>query len=115
LTERTPDDGPWHDAADLAALDPDFPTGVQVAGQPVGLYLVGGTVHALENICPHAHALLTEGFQQDGLIECPLHAARFEIATGLCLDDIGQRNLVCHRTRLVDGRVQVRLSAEDQA
>ena len=112
MNDAPPDDDTWHEAAALAALDPDFPTGVEIAGRPVGLYLLDGEVHALENVCPHAHALLTEGFQEGGLIECPLHSARFEIATGACLDDIGQRDLVCHRARVVDGKVLVRLAPQ---
>ncbi|MGE0313248.1 MAG: non-heme iron oxygenase ferredoxin subunit [Lautropia sp.] len=103
----------WTDVAAAAALDPDFPLAVVVDGEPVGLYLHDGEVRALENVCPHAHAILTDGFQEAGLIECPLHAARFEIATGLCLDEIGQRDLVCHRVRVRDGRVEVALVRSD--
>ena len=103
----------WVDVAAFDALDPDFPLAVQVEGKDVGLYLQDGQVHALENICPHAHAILTDGFQEAGLIECPLHGARFEIAGGRCLDEIGQRDLVCHRTRLNEGRVEIALADTD--
>lgn len=99
----------WVDVAAFDALDPDFPLAVQIDGEAVGLYLHEGKVHAMENICPHAHAVLSEGFQEGGLIECPLHSARFEIGSGRCLDEIGQRDLVCHRTRLTDGRIEVAL------
>ena len=40
-------------------------------------------------------------------IECPLHGARFEIATGKCLLDIGQRDLKCYPARAVGGRVAI--------
>ncbi len=30
---------------------------------------------AIENVCPHAYALLTEGFIEDQTVECPLHEA----------------------------------------
>ena len=109
------EDGRWIDVVAREALDPDFPLALEVAGQPIGLYLYEGKVHALENICPHAHAVLTEGFQEGGLIECPLHSARFEIATGLGLDEIGQRNLVCHRVRVRDGRVEMLVNDEADA
>ncbi len=108
--DAAPQADTWIDVAAFGALDPDFPMAVNVDGEPVGLYLLDGQVHALENICPHALASLTDGFQEGGLIECPLHAARFEIGTGLCLDEIGQRDLVCHRARVRDGRVEVALS-----
>ncbi|MES2361893.1 MAG: non-heme iron oxygenase ferredoxin subunit [Pseudomonadota bacterium] len=100
---------PWHEVASRDQLDPDFPVGVEVNGQKLGLFLLGEEVHALEDVCPHAYALLSQGFQEDGVIECPLHAARFDIATGKCLVEIGQRDLHCYPTRVQDGRVQVQI------
>ena len=107
----------WHDVAPRADLDPDFPTGVQVQGQKIGLFLLQGEVHALEDVCPHAYALLSQGFQEDGAIECPLHAARFDIASGKCLTEIGQRDLHCFPVRVQQGRVQLQLQrqAKDSA
>ena len=100
---------PWHDVAARDALDPDFPLGVEVDGQSVGLFLLDDKVHALDNICPHAFALLSQGFQEDGVIECPLHAARFEIATGKCLSEIGERDVKCFPVRVLDGRVSIQI------
>ena len=94
----------WHDVADASALDPDFPIGVEVDGIRIGLDLEGERVCALEDVCPRAYALLSQGFTEDGVIECPLHGARFEIATGKCLLDIGQRDLKCYPARAVGGR-----------
>jgi nitrite reductase/ring-hydroxylating ferredoxin subunit len=99
----------WHDVAELSALDADFPTGVQVAEHQIGLFLEGDQVHALENVCPHAFALLSQGFQEDGFIECPLHAARFEIATGKCMTEIGQRDLKKYPIKIENGRVCVQV------
>lgn len=102
-------DLPWHDVASRDQLDPDFPVGVDVNGQKVGLFLLNDEVHALEDICPHAYALLSQGFQEDGVIECPLHAARFDIATGKCLVEIGERDLHQFPVRVVEGKVQIQI------
>jgi nitrite reductase/ring-hydroxylating ferredoxin subunit len=99
----------WHEVATRDQLDPDFPLGVEVNGQKLGLFVLGEEVHALEDVCPHAYALLSQGFQEDGVIECPLHAARFDIATGKCLVEVGQRDLRCYPVRVQDGRVQVQI------
>ncbi len=99
----------WHEVATRDQLDPDFPLGVEVNGQKLGLFVLGDEVHALEDVCPHAYALLSQGFQEDGVIECPLHAARFDIATGKCLVEVGQRDLRCYPVRVQDGRVQVQI------
>jgi nitrite reductase/ring-hydroxylating ferredoxin subunit len=97
----------WHDVAARDQLDPDFPMGLEVVGQNVGLFLLGDQVHALDDICPHAFAVLSQGFQENGQIECPLHAARFDIATGKCLNEIGGRDIRCFPVKVQDGRVSV--------
>jgi nitrite reductase/ring-hydroxylating ferredoxin subunit len=102
-------DLPWHEVASRDQLDADFPVGVDVNGQKLGLFLLGDEVHALEDVCPHAYALLSQGFQEDGVIECPLHAARFDIATGKCLIEIGQRDLCSYPVRVQGGKVQVQI------
>ena len=45
----------------------------------IGIYLVDGEYYALEDICPHAYALLSRGFVEDGKVECPLHEAVFDL------------------------------------
>ncbi len=100
----------WHDVAELASLDADFPTGVQVNTQAIGLYLCGDQVRAMEDVCPHAFAMLSQGFREDGVIECPLHGARFEVMTGKCLNEIGQRDLKSFPVKIENGRVCVGLS-----
>jgi nitrite reductase/ring-hydroxylating ferredoxin subunit len=104
ITNATPQ---WHDVAALDSLDPDFPTSVEVNQQAIGLFLSDDKVHALEDVCPHAFALLSQGFQEDGFIECPLHAAKFEIATGKCMNEIGQRDLKVFPIKIENGRVCV--------
>jgi nitrite reductase/ring-hydroxylating ferredoxin subunit len=106
MTESTSE---WHDVAARESLDADFPTGVEVKGQKIGIFLSGDQVFATEDVCPHAFALLSQGFQEDGFIECPLHAAKFEIATGKCMNEIGQRDLKTFPIKVVDGRVCVQV------
>lgn len=43
----------------------------------------------MEDICPHANALLSQGFMDGETIECPLHGALFDIRTGQCLREPG--------------------------
>ena len=105
----------WHDVAAQDQLDPDFPLGVEIGTRKVGVFMVEGRVHALEDVCPHAYALLSQGFQEDGKIECPLHEAQFDIATGKCLNEIGQRDLRCYAVKVEQGRVHVAVPAGDAA
>ena len=99
----------WHDVAARDQLDPDFPLGVEINGQNVGIYLQDDQVCAMEDICPHAYALLSQGFQENGQIECPLHAARFEINSGKSLNEIGQHDIRCFPVKVEAGRVLIRI------
>ncbi len=69
----------------LCALD-DIPEGgmhhVEYEGKWIVFYHLDGQVFATDNICPHAFALLSDGWLEDGLIECPLHGALFDVKTG---------------------------------
>ncbi len=57
---------------------------VVVSGDLVGLYRVGEDVYAINDVCTHEEAYLTEGeFEPDELeVECPLHGSRFNVETG---------------------------------
>ncbi len=105
----------WHDVAARDQLDPDFPLGVELNGHNVGVYLHDDQVHAIEDICPHAYALLSQGFQESGVIECPLHGARFEIGTGKCLNEIGQHDIRCFPVKIEQGRVSIRIPVKVEA
>src|SRR5579863_1467292 len=59
---------------------------VRVGDREIALYhLAGGDFRATDNICTHEYAMLSDGWLEDGCIECPLHAARFDGKTGKAL------------------------------
>lgn len=60
---------------------------VVVQGEQIGIFNCDGTFYATNNICTHAYAELHEGYidGDDCTIECPLHGARFDLATGRTL------------------------------
>jgi 3-phenylpropionate/trans-cinnamate dioxygenase ferredoxin component len=57
----------------------------KLGNTPIALYRLEGQVYAIDDVCPHMHALLSWGFVEGRTIECPLHQAKFDIATGKCL------------------------------
>jgi naphthalene 1,2-dioxygenase system ferredoxin subunit len=63
----------------------DEPVSVNFEEFEIALYRVGDEFFATDNICTHAHAYLTDGFQEGCTIECPLHAGCFDIRTGKAL------------------------------
>jgi len=72
----------FREVAKLHELGDDEPLGLEVSGLHIALYRLGDQVFATENVCPHQFALLSDGYLEDGIIECPLHQARFDVRTG---------------------------------
>jgi nitrite reductase/ring-hydroxylating ferredoxin subunit len=65
---------------------------------------------ALDNICTHAFARVSEGRLRGFRLICPLHGASFDARTGKVLGAPAVRPLACHGVRIVDGMVEVRLA-----
>ena len=75
----------WQRAASLSSIREGAVIGADIGGTPIALYNLGGTIYATHGICTHALALLSEGWVEDGKIECPLHQGQFDIRTGKAL------------------------------
>jgi 3-phenylpropionate/trans-cinnamate dioxygenase ferredoxin subunit len=83
----------WQRAASVAEIKEDQGLHVNIGGKEIALFRIGDTVYALEGICPHAEAFLSEGFIDGDTIECPLHQAQFHIPSGKCLAPPADRDL----------------------
>jgi 3-phenylpropionate/trans-cinnamate dioxygenase ferredoxin subunit len=99
----------WHDVAAPGDVSEDMPLSVKVGEREIGVYSVNGQYCALEDVCPHAYALLSQGFVEGDEIECPLHGARFHIPTGKCTKEPGGRDLACYPVKLEGGRLYVKV------
>lgn len=80
----------WHwaaDAADVAGAESVAPALLQpgLLGEPLVLTRDGaGSVRALSNVCTHRGALVCEEARSAGVLRCPYHGRRFDLA-GRCL------------------------------
>jgi nitrite reductase/ring-hydroxylating ferredoxin subunit len=99
----------WHDLAAVDDVLSGEMTAREVNGLHVALYNVGGTLFATDNICPHGEALLTDGYLDDTVVECPLHGAQFDICNGMLLCGPAEADLRSYSIRVTDGRIQVLL------
>ena len=68
-----------------------------------------GELYALDNICTHQFAVLSEGYVEDGCIECPLHQGRFSLATGAPLAPPVTEPVRVYPVRTEAGKVYVEL------
>ncbi len=96
----------WFDAAAAREVTNGEPKGVKLGEQFIALYRVDGKLHATSDVCTHEFALLSGGWLEGGVIECPLHGARFQVADGRCLGPYGT-DLRCFAARERDGRIEV--------
>jgi nitrite reductase/ring-hydroxylating ferredoxin subunit len=97
----------WTPVGTREQVDPDTPLAVTVGEQAIGVYDVEGELHAIEDICPHAHAHLTQGFTDGCEIECPLHNAVFDVRSGKHLRGEPCRDVITFPVRVVAGRIEV--------
>ena len=65
---------------------------------------------ALDNICTHAHARMSEGRLRASRLLCPLHGASFDIRDGRVLGPPATVPLGTHRVRVINGTIEVALS-----
>jgi len=97
-------------AVDVAAVT-DVPDGgtlrVEVAGIPVCLVNLGGTIHALHDTCTHARESMSGGFVDGDRIECPRHGANFSVLTGEALTPPATTPLPIFGVAVDGGRVLV--------
>lgn len=97
----------WHEAIALDDLEDEEPTPVQVDGTPIALVRLDDDVYALHDICTHEVAPLSDGFVEDGCIECPLHQGLFDLATGKAVKEPCTVDVRAYPTRIVNGTVEI--------
>mgnify|MGYP000986078738 CR=1 FL=1 len=103
------DSSDWIDVMAADALPRDDVRAVEVAGQDLALCTVGDAVYAVDDLCTHGQARLSDGFLDGHELECPLHQGRFDVRDGSARCAPVSEGLRCHPVRIEGGRVWVRL------
>lgn len=77
----------WHLVGDVEGFEIDQPVSIDIDGEQVLVVKTTEGFFAVSDICSHAEVSLSEGTVSEGQIECWLHGAQFDLATGsvLCL------------------------------
>ena len=101
----------WIDAAGLDDVVPDQVLAVQAGGQQIALFRLDDAVFALADQCSHGYARLSDGYVEDGCVECPLHQGLVDIRTGEPRSAPITSPVRSYPTRVVAGRVEVRVEA----
>lgn len=69
-----------------AAKKSDIPAGtgkrVEIAGQKVAVFNVGGAFYAISDTCAHRGGPLSEGTLEGSTVTCPWHGWSYDVNTG---------------------------------
>jgi 3-phenylpropionate/trans-cinnamate dioxygenase ferredoxin subunit len=93
-------------ACDAADLGEGEALRVQ-AHVPISVFRAEGAFYALDDTCSHQDASLSDGWVEGCFVECPLHAALFDLRTGMpaCLP--AKNPVRTYPVTVVDGVVYV--------
>lgn len=83
----------FHKVAAVADLGEGEMKQVTLDGKTIALFNLKGEFFAIDDVCTHAFAFLTDGYVEGDEVECPLHSGRFDIRTGKatappCTEDV---------------------------
>ncbi|MBC2667132.1 non-heme iron oxygenase ferredoxin subunit [Novosphingobium flavum] len=99
----------WVKVLDSSELADGEMAGAQVGELAFALFRVDGAVFATSNICTHQYALMTDGYFDGALIECPLHQALFDVKTGAVIEGPTDKALTCFPAEEREDGIYVRL------
>ncbi len=68
----------------------------------IAVFYDGGEYFALDDTCSHEYASLSDGWVEDGAVECPLHAGKFCLKDGSVLSLPATTGVASHHVE-VDG------------
>ena len=71
-------------AESLENLSPGCAKFVVLKGKNIALFNVDGQVRATDNACLHRSGPLGEGSLEGGIVTCPWHGWKFDVAGGAC-------------------------------
>ena len=99
----------WQYATKLSEIPVGGIKPLELGGEKIIVSRQGGVVTCFQNACAHLGMAIHDGEIEDGIITCPYHQFRYDLATGECLT-APTVQLQAHAVRIVGTRVEVRLS-----
>jgi len=88
-------------------IDENMGICIEVGGRRIALIKREGMIYAIDDICTHAHAHLSEGEVAGEEIVCPLHFATFNFRTGECTGPPASEDIATYTVRVVGDDVEV--------
>lgn len=102
--------GEFVKVAAVSELPPGGKKLADVDGRAIALFNVGGSFHAIDDVCTHDGGPLAEGELQGCEIQCPRHGARFDVRTGKALCFPAFEPVAAHDVEVRGNDILVRLN-----
>ena len=97
----------WTRIAAANQLQDDEVMPIALGETQLALFRSAGEFHVTDNVCTHQYALLSDGYVEDGCVECPLHQARFDLRTCEAMCAPATRAIRVYPVRVEGGDVLV--------
>jgi nitrite reductase/ring-hydroxylating ferredoxin subunit len=101
--------GEWHRVAAEEDLQLETPLAMRIGETEIAVIRLPDGIFAVNNVCSHEYALLSEGFCEDGKLECPLHQACFDVRSGQALSAPATIAIATYEVKCESGEVFVRV------
>lgn len=105
----------WFDIGAADDFSEDEPTAVHAGGQQIAVFRLGEELFALKDLCTHGNAKLSDGYVEDGCVECPLHQGLFDIRSGAPRSAPITDAVRIFPVRVVAGKVEIEVGDNNQA
>ncbi|WP_025038309.1 Fe-S cluster biogenesis protein NfuA [Bradyrhizobium sp. DOA9] len=103
-------EGNWIPAGMLSEFPDRIVRSMSLENRKVILYRDGASITCFENACAHLGFPIHDGEVEGGIIICPHHGFRYDLASGECLT-APEVQLQPHAVRIVGAKVEVRITA----
>ena len=99
----------FFEIAPASELPPGERLFVDLEGQMIVIFNIGGGYFAIADVCSHDDGPVAEGEVVGMEIECPRHGAHFDLQTGKALTLPAVVDIPSYPVRVVDGEIQIGL------
>lgn len=93
----------WVKIASIDAVPADKALVVEHCARRIAIYREDEHYFAIEDICPHMGAFLSNGFRAPDIVICPWHNWKFSLRDGKSLSETNPCTIATFPLRIVDG------------
>ncbi len=78
-------------------------------GTKIAVFKSEGEYYALDDLCSHADAPLSDGWVNKGCIACPWHGAEFDLKTGAAMTPPASEDVRSYPVTVVGNEIRIEL------